>query len=185
LQLQPRHENDIGLALNRSIEMMRQAMNVTSATLGALVAMIVAASTAHACAGVDSAERPQFSRPVGGEIVSPFGPRVHPILQTSRMHTGVDYAAAAGDPVRAAAAGEVSFAAEEAGYSKKVAVRHAAGFETVYAQLSEISVRTGDCLDSGALIGRVGATESGPHLHFEVLLHGRFIDPVRMRGAPK
>lgn len=160
-------------------------MNVTSATFGALVAMIVAASTAHACAGVDSPERPLFFRPISGEIASGFGPRVHPILQTSRMHTGVDYAAAVGDPVRAAAAGEVSFAAEEAGYGKKVAIRHAAGFETVYAQLSEISVSKGDCVDAGALIGRAGATESGPHLHFEVLVNGRFIDPVRMRGAPK
>ncbi|MCU1349301.1 MAG: Peptidase [Acidobacteria bacterium] len=98
------------------------------------------------------------------------------------MHTGVDYATAIGDSVRAAAVGEVSFAAEEAGYGKKVAIRHAAGFETTYAQLSEISVSEGDCIDAGALIGRAGATESGPHLHFEVLANGRFIDPVRMRG---
>jgi murein DD-endopeptidase MepM/ murein hydrolase activator NlpD len=147
--------------------------------------MIVAAGTAHACAGVDLAERPLFSRPVGGEVVSPFGPRVHPLLQTTRMHTGVDYAAAVGDPVRAAAAGEVTFAAEDAGYGKKVAIRHAAGFETAYAQLSEISVSRGDCIEAGALIGRAGATETGPHLHFEVLANGRFIDPVRMKGAPK
>src|SRR5205085_3116422 len=117
-------------------------------------------------------------------IVSGFGPRVHPILQTSRMHTGVDYAASVGDPVRAAAAGEVSFAAEDAGYGKKIVVRHAAGFETVYAQLSEISVAKGDCIDAGVLIGRAGATESGAHLHFEVALNGRFLDPARMRGAP-
>jgi murein DD-endopeptidase MepM/ murein hydrolase activator NlpD len=158
-------------------------MNATSAIVG--LVLMAAAGTAHACPGVDSPDRPLFFRPIGGEIVSPFGPRVHPILQTFRMHTGVDYAAAVGDPVRAAAAGEVSFAAEEAGYGKKVAIRHAAGFETVYAQLSEISVSKGDCIDAGAVVGMAGATEAGPRLHFEVLLHGRFLDPVRFRGAPK
>jgi murein DD-endopeptidase MepM/ murein hydrolase activator NlpD len=160
-------------------------MNVTSATLGAVVTMIVAASTAHACPDVDSADRPLFFRPIGGEIVSPFGPRVHPVLQTTRMHTGVDYAATVGDPVRAAAAGEVLFADDKAGYGKYVAIRHSGGFETAYAQLNEISVGKGDCIDAGAVIGTAGTTESGPHLHFEVLLHGRFLDPARMRGAPK
>jgi murein DD-endopeptidase MepM/ murein hydrolase activator NlpD len=156
-------------------------MNATSAIFGAVIAML--ASTAHACPGVDSADRPLFSRPIGGEIVSAFGPKVHPILQTTRMHTGVDYAAAVGDPVRAAAAGEVLSTSENAGYGKSVRLRHAAGFETVYAQLSEISVSKGDCIDAGALVGRAGATDLGPHLHFEVLLHGRFLDPARMRAS--
>jgi murein DD-endopeptidase MepM/ murein hydrolase activator NlpD len=158
-------------------------MYATSAIFGAVIAMF--ASTAHACPGVDAPDRPLFSAPIAGEIISPFGPRVHPILQTSRMHTGVDYAAAVGDPVRAAAAGEVSFADDKAGYGKYVAVRHSGGFETTYAQLNEISVRKGDCIDAGAVIGTAGTTDLGPRLHFEVLLHGRFLDPVRFRGAPK
>lgn len=158
-------------------------MNAASAILGLVI--VAAASNAHACPGVGSPDRPLFSRPVGGEIISPFGPRVHPLLQTSRMHTGVDYAAEVGEPVRAAAAGEVSIAGEEGDYGKYVRVRHAGGFETAYAQLSEISVSKGDCVDVGALIGRAGATDSGPHLHFEVLLRGRFLDPIRMSGAPK
>jgi murein DD-endopeptidase MepM/ murein hydrolase activator NlpD len=158
-------------------------VKVASAIVGLVI--VAAASTAQACPGVDAPDRPLFSRPIAGEVVSPFGPRVHPILQTSRMHTGVDYAAAVGDPVRAAAAGEVSFAHDKAGYGKYVAVRHSGGFETTYAQLNEISVGKGDCIEAGALIGRAGATEFGPHLHFEVLLHGRFLDPVRFAGAPK
>jgi murein DD-endopeptidase MepM/ murein hydrolase activator NlpD len=158
-------------------------MNAASAIFGLVI--VAAANTAHAvCPGLDSPERPMFFRPVSGEVVSGFGPRVHPILQTTRMHTGVDYAASVGDLVRAAATGEVLYASEEAGYGKYVRLRHASGFETAYARLSEISVSKGDCVDAGALIGRVGATESGPHLHFEVLVNGRFIDPVRFRGAP-
>jgi murein DD-endopeptidase MepM/ murein hydrolase activator NlpD len=159
-------------------------MNAASAIFGLVFA--AATGTAHAaCPGLDSPERPTFFRPVSGDVVSGFGPRVHPVLQISRMHTGVDYAAAVGDPVRAAAVGEVSFAAEEAGYGKRVAIRHAAGFETAYAQLSEIAVTKGDCVEAGTVVGRAGATDSGPHLHFEVLVNGRFLDPVRFRGAPK
>ena len=158
-------------------------MKATAIALGLVAAF--SASAAHACSGLDAAERPSFIRPVDGEVLVGFGMRHHPILGFSRLHTGVDYAASVGEPVRASAAGEVVVAAKQEGYGLYVRLRHAAGFETAYAQLSEIAVKKGDCVAAGAVIARTGTTEVGPHLHFEVLANSRFLDPVRMRGAPR
>ena len=141
--------------------------------------LLFAATGAQACPAIDQSDRPRYTHPVGGQIISGFGTRRNPIHNTTAFHTGVDYAAAPGDPVQAAAAGEVLFAAEDRDYGKYVTLRHAAGFETTYAQLSEIAVQAGDCVGTGDVIGRTGATASGPHLHFELRRDGRFLDPLR------
>ena len=100
-----------------------------------------------------------------------------PILKTTRLHTGVDYELAIGEPVRAAAPGEVRFAGSNAGYGNYVTLRHGNGYETTYAHLSAFAVQQGSCVQAGDIIGRSGATNLGPHLHFEVRINGRFVDP--------
>jgi murein DD-endopeptidase MepM/ murein hydrolase activator NlpD len=95
------------------------------------------------------------------------------------FHAGIDFPAATGTPVTAAAAGCVTFAGVNDGYGRLVVLRHAAGVTTWYAHLSRIDVRPGACVGAGARVGAVGATgrATGPHLHFEVRLRGAATDP--------
>ena len=112
--------------------------------------------------------------PVAGPVGDGFGPR------GNRFHAGIDIVAGTGTPVRAAAAGRVVFAAPAGGgWGKLVVVAHSDGVETMYAHLSRIEVRTGQSVDAGTRVGRVGATGDahGPHLHFEVRLRGAAVDP--------
>jgi len=110
--------------------------------------------------------------------------RLHPILKTVRPHPGVDYAAPAGTPVSAAAAGIVSQAGWSGGYGKLVRLRHANGFETQYGHLSRIDVRLGQRVAQGARLGSVGATglATAPHLDYRMLRNGRFVNPLRIQA---
>lgn len=121
-------------------------------------------------------------------FTSGFGLRYHPLLNTTRMHNGVDWAAPRGTPVIAAGGGRVTFAGGKGEYGNTVIIEHGGGWQTFYSQMSRIEVREGDCVASGAPIGSVGSTglSAGPHLHFEVLQGGSPIDPMRvlLRGQP-
>jgi murein DD-endopeptidase MepM/ murein hydrolase activator NlpD len=114
--------------------------------------------------------------PVEGPHTDGFGPR------GNRFHTGLDYPAAVGTPVVAAASGRVTFAGWSAGgWGNLVIVAHGGGVtRTLYAHLSRVSVRVGEQVALGQQVGRVGSTgkSSGPHLHFEVRLRGAAIDPL-------
>jgi murein DD-endopeptidase MepM/ murein hydrolase activator NlpD len=119
-------------------------------------------------------------RPVGGRITSSYGPRVHPILGTTRLHTGVDFGAAYGTPISAAASGKVIHSGGFGGYGNTVIIDHGGGMSTLYAHQSEVRVSLGDQVESGATIGLVGSTglSTGPHLHFEVRILGSPVDPA-------
>jgi murein DD-endopeptidase MepM/ murein hydrolase activator NlpD len=98
-----------------------------------------------------------------------------------RRHDGIDMLAHSGTSVGAAGRGVVSFAGwNSGGYGNLVIVQHRLGYETYYAHLSAISVTLGQAVAGGSRIGYVGATGhvTGPHLHFEVRLHGVPINPV-------
>jgi murein DD-endopeptidase MepM/ murein hydrolase activator NlpD len=116
-------------------------------------------------------------------ISSGFGGRYHPILKRWRGHDGVDYAAAAGTPVRATAAGIVTRAGRHGGYGNLVELRHANGIRTRYGHLSRFAagVRAGARVQQGQTIGYVGSTglSTGPHLHYEFLVNGRPTNPRR------
>jgi murein DD-endopeptidase MepM/ murein hydrolase activator NlpD len=120
------------------------------------------------------------ARPVPGGIVSGFGPRVHPILGSSRMHTGVDMSAGYGTPIHACRAGTVVIAGAQGGYGNTVVIDHGGGMATLYAHQSSIAVSVGQSVSSGEVIGYVGSTgmSTGPHLHFEVRLSGNPVDPT-------
>lgn len=115
-------------------------------------------------------------------ITSTFAMRLHPILHTWRAHTGVDYGAPVGTPVRAVADGIVRTAGWQTGYGNLIAVDHGNDRSTVYAHLSKIDVHPGQRVEQGQRIGLVGATgwATGPHLHFEFRVHGRFQDPLKV-----
>ena len=113
--------------------------------------------------------------------------RLHPILNTVRAHRGVDFAAPTGTPVMAAADGTVTFAGTNGNYGRFVRIRHGSGdFVTEYAHLSRILVGVGQRVRQEDVIGRVGMTglATGPHLHYQLMQDGRYIDPRSARVDP-
>lgn len=122
--------------------------------------------------------------PVNGPISSGFGWRIHPIFHYRRLHTGTDFAVACGTPVHAAKAGRVILAGWAGGYGNRVVIDHGlvngVGLATTYNHLSHI-VRSGGHVKKGQLIAYSGTTGSstGCHLHFEVLVNGGFVNPMR------
>jgi murein DD-endopeptidase MepM/ murein hydrolase activator NlpD len=133
-----------------------------------------------------SAKKLLVRRPMrGGTLRSAFGMHRHPILGISKLHTGVDWMARMGTPIYAAGAGTVETANRESAYGKIVRLRHRNGYTTAYAHLLAIArgIAPGVEVPQGRLIGYVGTSglSSGPHLHYEVLVNSRFVDPMRIR----
>lgn len=128
----------------------------------------------------DLAGAPRFVLPVAGRPSSGYGMRTDPIRGGSVNHPGFDLAAASGTEVAAAARGTVVHAGPAGTYGNLVTLRHENGFETRYAHLSEVDVKVGDVVETGAELGKVGTTgySTGPHLHFEVRHSGQAIDPA-------
>jgi murein DD-endopeptidase MepM/ murein hydrolase activator NlpD len=117
----------------------------------------------------------RLGAPVAGPYTDLFGPRGR------RFHTGIDYPAAKGTPVTAAASGLVIVAGwSVGGWGRLVTIEHSSGTRTFYAHLSRVGVRPGQRVEAGQRIGRVGASggATGPHLHFEVQLRGAAVDPL-------
>jgi len=121
----------------------------------------------------------------GGRLASRFGNRVHPIFKSRRMHTGVDLASKTGTPIYASGDGMVEKAGWVSGYGKKVEIKHVNGFETGYGHMSRIAdgMKPGVRVRQGQIIGYVGSTgnSTGPHLHFEIKVNGRFVDPLSVK----
>ncbi|MDO4693851.1 MAG: M23 family metallopeptidase [Eikenella sp.] len=123
------------------------------------------------------------TQPVAGSrISSPYGMRIHPVLGGLRMHTGIDYAAPTGTPIRAPSAGVVAFRGWKGGYGNTVVLRHTGSMETLYAHMSAFSTTAapGMRVEAGEVIGYVGSTgrSTGPHLHYEVRLNGQPVNPA-------
>jgi murein DD-endopeptidase MepM/ murein hydrolase activator NlpD len=112
--------------------------------------------------------------------------RRHPILGFSRMHTGVDWAAPRGTPIIAAGGGVVEKAGwDSGGYGNQTLIRHANGYVSSYNHQSAIAknVKVGNKVVQGQVIGWVGTTglSTGPHLHYELIVNGNKVDPLRIR----
>ncbi|MCV3207569.1 M23 family metallopeptidase [Mesorhizobium sp. YC-39] len=120
-----------------------------------------------------------------GKFRSGFGARRHPILGYVRMHTGVDWAAPIGTPIIAAGNGVVEKAGWAGGYGKQIIIRHANGYETSYNHQSAFAkgIEPGVRVRQGQTIGYLGQTglSTGPHLHYELIVNGTKVDPMRVR----
>ena len=133
-----------------------------------------------------SAKKFLVRKPVNDAIMrSGFGSRRHPILGYVKMHTGVDWATAYGTPIFASGNGVVEVAGLEGGYGKYVKLKHNNGYETAYGHMSAFAkgLEVGKRVRQGQLIGFVGSTgqSTGPHVHYEILVNGRFVDPMRIK----
>lgn len=120
--------------------------------------------------------------PTDGYISSAFTrSRLHPILDRARPHEGVDVSANYGTPIVATAAGRVTFAGERFGYGRMVEIDHGYGHVTRYAHARRVTARVGQRVQRGDKIAEVGSTglSTAPHLHYEVLVDGRAVDPRR------
>jgi murein DD-endopeptidase MepM/ murein hydrolase activator NlpD len=123
-----------------------------------------------------------FGLPMSAVTTSGFGWRADPLHGARRFHAGVDLAGTYGQPVPAAGGGRVTFVGEQGAYGLTVVVEHADGVQTRYAHLSALAVRAGEEVAKGTVVGRLGQSgrATGPHLHFEVLLNGRRVDPAQV-----
>jgi hypothetical protein len=124
-----------------------------------------------------------LGKPVAdGDLRSGFGIRRHPILRASKMHTGVDWAARLGAPILSAGDGTVIRTEWATGYGRRVEIQHADGVVTTYSHMSRFGtdIEPGTPVRQGQVIGFVGSTglSTGPHLHYEVLVNGSFVDPM-------
>ena len=128
-----------------------------------------------------------YRKPVIGEVefTSGFGVRSDPFLGRPAMHTGLDFRAAMGDPVRATANGKVASSGWAGGYGRMVEIDHGNGLATRYGHLSQINVKVGDVIKIGQVIGEVGSTgrSTGPHLHYETRIDGEAVDPQKFLRA--
>ncbi|HET7888846.1 MAG TPA: M23 family metallopeptidase [Bradyrhizobium sp.] len=133
-----------------------------------------------------SAKKFLVRKPVNVAIMrSGFGSRRHPILGYVKMHTGVDWATAYGTPIFASGNGVVETAGWEGGYGKYVKIKHNNGYETAYGHMSAFAkgLEVGKRVRQGQVIGFVGSTgqSTGAHVHYEILVNGRFVDPMRVK----
>ena len=111
---------------------------------------------------------------------SGYGLRIDPIYNTTKFHEGMDFSANIGTPVYATGDGVVTKAGWQSGYGKIIKIDHGYGYETWYAHLNDYDVRVGQRVIRGQVIGEVGNTgkSTGPHLHYEVHVKGRVVNPV-------
>lgn len=133
-----------------------------------------------------SARKFLMRKPINGGIMrSGFGFRRHPVLGYSKMHTGVDWAAPVGTPIVASGNGVVEKAGWTNGYGRQVRLAHTNGYETTYNHMSGIGrgVTPGATVKQGQIVGYVGSTglSTGAHLHYEVLINGRFVNPMTVK----
>lgn len=121
--------------------------------------------------------------PVPGRVSSNYGMRRHPILGYKRMHAGMDFKAAYGTPIYAVTDGTVQFAGRHGGHGNFVKLSHGGGLGTGYAHMSRISVRSGQQVRRGQVIGYVGSTglSTGPHLHYEMYRNGKTVNPASVQ----
>lgn len=133
-----------------------------------------------------SAKKFLVRKPVSNAVMrSGFGGRRHPILGYTKMHTGVDWAAPYGTPIFASGNGVVEKVGWEGGYGKYIRLKHPNGYETAYGHMTAYAkgMEPGRRVRQGQVIGFVGSTglSTGAHVHYEILVNGRFVDPMRIK----
>ncbi len=162
------------LAVHVELDVLLRRANIVAASLHEAAESL----TAH----TRQIEATPSIMPTAGSISSRFArERFHPILHVVLPHEGMDIAAPLGTPILAPAAGRVVKVGWDAGYGLMVVIDHGFGIETRYAHMSDVVVRPGREVQGGDLLGFVGSTglSTGPHVHYEVRVNGRPVDPLQ------
>jgi len=160
------------------IEGLARAVDTRTDELGVLEALLVQTSTSRKFL-------PSLKPVEAGWQSSTFGHRIDPFTGQSVLHEGLDFPAATGTPIVAAASGKVVFSGWHPQYGKMLEIDHGGGFLTRYAHVSQFAASEGDLVVRGQQVASVGSTgrSTGPHLHFEVRLNGVPQDPVRFLAS--
>ena len=173
-------EGDAGSGMRRTSE-IRVDLNALIRRANLLASSFKEATDSLAVHSARLAATPSIM-PTQGWLTSAFSSmRSHPILHVARPHEGIDVTAPMGTPIEAPAAGTVRDAGWEAGYGNTIVIDHGFGTVTKFAHASKILVREGQRVSRGQRIALVGNTglATGPHLHYEVHVNGRPVDPLR------
>lgn len=162
---------------------LQKILNQLDADAAQIESQIEAYLRAQRASGqsIGPAPKGKFARPCSGRVTSGFGSRFHPILKKRRLHAGVDFGAPSGAPIWAAQTGVVIAAQKMRGYGNVVIIDHGGGISTTYGHCSRIFVSRGQKVSRSQRIASVGATglATGPHLHFEVRINGKAVNPMR------
>lgn len=113
-------------------------------------------------------------------ITSPFGYRIHPILNTKKLHTGIDIGVPQGTRIVAAQSGTIIYSDWYGGYGMVIMIDHGGGIVTLYGHNSKLIAKVGQKVNKGDAVSLSGTTglSTGPHLHFEVRVNGQYVDPL-------
>lgn len=170
------HSNLV-LALHEKVDLLRRKLYIETKSQDEVVALAEKKEKLYASI---PAIQPISNKQLVA-LASGFGWRTHPIYKVKKMHTGIDFAASIGTPIYATADGTVAeVSVKFSGYGKMVEIDHGFGYRTRYAHMHAFSVRRGQNVKRGDLIGYVGNTglSTASHLHYEVLIKGDQVDPV-------
>ncbi|MCB1915949.1 MAG: M23 family metallopeptidase [Rhodocyclaceae bacterium] len=172
----------IGEGLSSSDEAMAivgSSLEILEADLRRLAETLSTIDEAAAQQTVESMIYPSRQPVFGSRIGSRFGNRSDPFNKRRAFHSGLDFPAPAGSPIYASAGGVVKYAAFRGEYGRQVEIDHGNGLVTRYSHARRLHVKRGDVVTPGQHIADIGSSgrSTGPHLHFEVLKNGRFVDP--------
>ncbi len=161
-------QKDIGLAISKLMERVEARETLSNKMEAMMLKQSVLKNTLPSLYPVDVPYRS-----------SSFGWRHDPIIGVRAFHSGLDFSAATGEPIKATASGIVTAAGVAPDYGKYIKIKHGDGLETRYAHASKLLVSKGDIVQREQIIGLVGSTgrSTGPHLHYEIRLNGRALDP--------
>ncbi len=167
---------DLMIESAKKLDYISRAVYVQSKSYDELTEM--AMSKAEMMASIPAIQ-PVDNRKIRGAI-SGFGVRIHPVHKIRKMHSGIDFTAPIGTPVYATGNGRVEAAGYDGGYGLRVMIDHGYSYKTLYGHMSKSTVRAGQRVKRGDLIGYVGntGTSTGPHLHYEVHKNGSPVNPV-------
>ncbi|MBO7572344.1 MAG: M23 family metallopeptidase [Bacteroidales bacterium] len=175
--------SDLVKGIAKKLDRLESKMNVQNISYNTIIDEIRHRETVSSSLPIFQPIRPGDLTSIG----SYFGYRMHPVLHILRMHTGIDMNAAPGTPVYASGDGVVITADDHnSGYGNMIEIDHKVdGLSSRYAHLSKILVKRGQFVKRGELIGKVGSTgmSTGPHLHYEVLIDGKQVNPLRYMVA--
>lgn len=165
------------VATSRRMDMLRKQLYVQSNSLEELITIGKSQEERSKCIpAIQPISNKDLTRTASG-----YGMRIDPIYRVPRFHTGMDFSAKIGTEIYATGDGVVTYASWKQGYGNCLVINHGYGYETLYGHMSKYRARVGQKVKRGQVIGEVGNSgkSTGPHLHYEVMVRGKYDNPAR------